>query len=73
MNDIFEKTVINITARVQKQQDGTYQHEIVVGFLPMDDVVRYDSKKFYEAKDCAMDMFINLHKNIKKLICDYEP
>jgi len=71
--DTFEKTIINATGRVLRNDDNTFQYEIVVGILPIDDIVRFDSNKFNTSKDCLISMFTNYSKQVTKLLGDYEP
>ncbi len=71
--DLLIRTVINATARIQPQEDGTFKHELVIGFLPIDDIIRWESNKFSSVRQCVEDMLIGFHKNIKTLIGEYEP
>lgn len=73
MSDVLEKTTINATARIQKDNDGKFNYEVVVGFLPIDDVVRFDSKKYNNIISCVSDMIISFPKDVAKLIKEYEP
>lgn len=73
MSEVFERTSITATSRILKHDDNTFTYEVQVLFLPMDDYLRWDSKKYTSAKDCAVDMFKNYNKDVKKLIEIYDP
>lgn len=73
MNEIFETTTINASARIQKNDDGTYFYEVVLGFLPIGDFMRFDSVKFVSAKDATADLFFSFGKVVNKLMNEYEP
>lgn len=72
-NDIFEKTVINVTSRILNHDDGTFSYEVVLGILPIDDVVRWESKKMKSSSQAVMCMFSGFADNVKSLIEEYEP
>lgn len=67
-NDMFERTVINCTSRILKHDDGTFSYEVVLGILPMDDVLRWESRKMNSSSQAVMSMFRGFAVNVKYLI-----
>lgn len=72
-NEVFERTTINATSRILRHDDGTFSYEVVLGILPMDDQVRWESRKFKSSSQCVMCMFSGFATNVKDIINEYEP
>ncbi len=72
-NDILERTVINATSRVLRKDSGRYTYEVVIGFLPIDDIVSFESKEFKSLENCVASMFSAFSEHVKALHNGYEP